>query len=206
MQLLLVTFAAVFGVTFLAAPRMGAGWFWDAGNALGFAAGAGFLYLSITGRRLIDVRVHQRVGYGVLALAMAHAYWFLLGDAAVIDFLKPRAPLYLWAGVLGLLLLGLLITIALVPDRYRIHRDHRLFRHWHRWLAVATLVAVTWHIVASGFYLYETYQVVLFVLLAGVACIGWRGSAGVPTAGARSYLGISTLCIVAFIVIRDVLP
>ena len=65
---------------------MGAGIFWDAGNALGFAAFAGLLYLTITSSRRLDVRAHQLLGYGVLAVAVAHAFWFMLGDGAVIDY------------------------------------------------------------------------------------------------------------------------
>ena len=38
MRVLLASFAAVFLLTFIANPTRGAGWFWDAGNALGFAA------------------------------------------------------------------------------------------------------------------------------------------------------------------------
>jgi hypothetical protein len=56
MKALLATFAAVFLLTFIATPTMGAGWFWDAGNALGFAAFAGLLYLTITSSRRLDVR------------------------------------------------------------------------------------------------------------------------------------------------------
>ncbi len=35
--------AAVFAITFLSAPRLGGGWFWDIGNGLGFVAFAGIL-------------------------------------------------------------------------------------------------------------------------------------------------------------------
>jgi hypothetical protein len=49
MKSLLATFAAVFQITFLAAPTMGAGWFLDTGNAIGFAAFGGLLYLTVTG-------------------------------------------------------------------------------------------------------------------------------------------------------------
>ena len=41
MKPLLATMAVVFLITFIAAPTMGAGWFWDAGNGTGFAAFAG---------------------------------------------------------------------------------------------------------------------------------------------------------------------
>jgi hypothetical protein len=79
MKILLATMAAVFIVTLLGAPQMGAGWFWDTGNGIGFAAFAGLLYLTITSNRRLDVRAHQVLGYVVLTLVIGHAFWFLLG-------------------------------------------------------------------------------------------------------------------------------
>ena len=78
MTALVATILAVFAVTFLASPTMGAGSFWDAGNAFGFAAFAGLLYLTITSSRRLDVRAHQLLGYAVLSTAVLHAFWFLL--------------------------------------------------------------------------------------------------------------------------------
>jgi hypothetical protein len=37
MKPLLVTMVIIFLITFLGAPKMGAGWFWDAGNGISFA-------------------------------------------------------------------------------------------------------------------------------------------------------------------------
>ena len=83
MIILLATLGAVFLTTFLAAPTMGAGWFWDAGNGLGFAAFGGLLYIGITSCKRPDIRAHQILGYTVLFVAVTHALWFLLGDATV---------------------------------------------------------------------------------------------------------------------------
>ena len=135
MRTLLATFSAVFLITFLAAPTMGAGWFWDAGNAFGFAAYSGLLYLTVTSSRRLDVRAHQVLGYGVLLVAAVHAYWFMLGDAAVVEFMKTGAPDYMWHGIVGTILLGVLITVARLPDRLRVHKDYAAFRYWHRVLA-----------------------------------------------------------------------
>ena len=132
MKALLTTLAAVFLITFFAAPTMGAGCFWDTGNGLGFAAFAGFLYLTITSSRRLDVRAHQVLGYAVFFLALLHAFWFLLGDAAVVEFVKPGAFEDMWLGVIGLLSLGILMTVALVPDRLRVHKDYPAFKYWHR--------------------------------------------------------------------------
>ncbi len=172
MKSLFATLAAVFVITFLATPTMGAGWFWDTGNAIGFAAFGGLIYLTITSNRRLDVRAHQVLGYGVLFVAITHAFWFLLGDAAVTEFLKPGAPDYMWSGVVSLMLLGVLMTVALVPARMRVHRTYPSFKYWHRVVAIATIATATYHIVISDFYLGTLYQAVLFVLLTIAALFG----------------------------------
>lgn len=44
---LAVFVALVFAATFLVLPRNGGGWFWEAGNGLGFLAFAGLLFQMI---------------------------------------------------------------------------------------------------------------------------------------------------------------
>lgn len=206
MKLLLATLGVVFLITFIAMPTMGAGWFWDAGNGLGFAAFAGLLYLSITSSRRLDVRAHQVLGYAVLFLALLHAFWFLLGDAAAVEFLKPGAPDYMWLGIIGLLLLGILITVALVPDRMRVHKDYAAFKYWHRVIAIVTIACITYHIVASAFYLATWYQAVSFVILAVVVSSGrmyWIKLGQLPIATVSAYLLLSILLTAAFAAARN---
>lgn len=185
---------------------MGAGWFWDAGNALGFAAFGGLLYLTITSNRRLDVRAHQVLGYGVLFVAIAHAFWFLLGDAAVIEFLKPGAPDYMWLGLVSLLLLGILMTVALVPDRMRVHGNYPAFKYWHRVVAVATIISATYHIVVSNFYLGAWYQVVLFVSITLAAAFGrayWIKLGQLPVATNVSYILVSAVLGALFVAMRN---
>jgi len=206
MKALATTIAAVFSITFLAAPTMGAGWFWDAGNALGFAAFGGLLYLTITSNRRLDVRAHQVLGYGVLFVAIAHAFWFLLGDAAVTEFLKPGAPDYMWLGLVSLLLLGILMTVALVPDRLRVHRNYPSFKYWHRVVAIATIASATYHIVVSSFYLGAWYQAALFILVAIAASAGrayWIKLGQMPIASNLAYVVVSAIFGALFVAVRN---
>ena len=207
MKALLATFAVVFSLTFLATPTMGAGWFWDVGNGLGFAAFAGLIYLSITSARRIDVRAHQVLGYGVLFVAVAHVFWFMLGDGAVVEFMKLGAPDYMWHGIASFLLLGFLITVALVPDRFRVHKNYPSFRYWHRLVAIATIGTATYHIVVSNFYLGTWYQGLLFVLLAMAVVFGrayWIKFGQIPVARNSAYLVVSVVVAAAFAAIRNI--
>lgn len=206
MKYVLAIFAAVFALTFLAAPLMGGGWFWDGGNGLGFAAFAGLLYLTITSSRRIDVRAHQLLGYGVLFVAVAHAFWFMLGDGAVVEFMKFGAPDYMWHGIVSMLLLGVLITVALVPDRFRVHRDYPSFRYWHRVVAVATIATATYHISVSNFYLGAWYQALLFVVFSATVAVGrplWTRFGQMPIISMPVFLVLSLVFAVAFSAIRN---
>jgi hypothetical protein len=206
MMYLLAIFAAVFILTFLAAPTMGAGWFWDAGNGLGFAAFAGLVYLTITSTRRVDVRAHQVLGYGVLFVTLAHAFWFMLGDGTVVEFMKIGAPDYMWHGILGVILLGFLITVALVPDRFRMHRDYASFRYWHRVVAVATIATSAYHIAASNFYLGTWYQALLFAALAAAVAFGrplWVRLGQIPIVATPTFLGTCLLFATVFAAVRN---
>lgn len=206
MKALIATFLAVFLITFLAAPAMGGGWYWDAGNALGFAAFAGLLYLTITSSRRLDVRAHQVLGYGVLFVTAAHVFWFMLGDAAVVEFMKVGAPDYMWHGIVSFLLLGILITVALVPDRFRVHTDYPAFKYWHRVLAIVTIGTAAYHIVVSNFYLGAWYQGLLFALLAIAVAFGrawWIRLGQLRLAHIGAYLAVSAAFAAAFTAIRN---
>ena len=207
MKPLLAVLAAVFLPTMLAAPTMGAGWFWDAGNGLGFAAFAGLLYLGISSYRRIDVPAHRLLGYTVLFVAVAHALWFLLGDAAAIEYIKFSAPGYMWFGIVGLILLFVLVIISLLPDRLKVHKDYPVFLYWHRVLAVVTVTCCAYHIVVSHFYLTAWYQAVLFILVAAVASFGrpwWIKFGPLPVVSPTAFLLITVLFTSVFSFLRNI--
>ena len=206
MRVLLAIFALLFLATSLATPTMGAGWFWDAGNGLGFAAFAGLLYLTLTSNPRINLREHQSLGYGVFLITVLHAFWFILGDAAVAEFMKLGAPDYMWHGIISVLLLGILITVALTPDRFRLYKDYTGFKYWHRVIAIITIGTATYHIAASNFYLGTWYQVVLFVLLTIAVVFGRTNlftlrQMDILATGA--YLCVAIVFAVVFTVIRN---
>jgi len=130
----------------------------------------------------------------------------MLGDAAVVEFRKVGAPDYMWHGIVSMLLLGVLITVALAPDRFRVHRDYPAFRYWHRVIAIATIATATYHIVASNFYLGTWYQALLFVGLALAAAFArawWIGLGQIPLAKTTAYLALSLVSAAAFAMARN---
>jgi len=206
MNPLLATLAVVFMITFLGAPTMGAGWFWDAGNGIGFAAFGGLLYLTITSNQRLDVRAHQILGYAVLLLVVAHAFWFLLGDATAVEFIKFGAPDYMWLGIVSLILFVLLITTANVPDRLRVHKNYPSFKYWHRVLTIVVIAGAAYHIVVSNFYLGSWYQALLFVLISIAVCLGrayWIKLGQIAIVSPAVFIALSSVLVIVFTGLRN---
>lgn len=185
---------------------MGAGWFWDGGNGLGFAAFAGLLYLAITSYRRIDVQAHRILGFTVLFIAVAHALWFLLGDAVAVEYIKIGAPDYMWLGIAGLVCLFILVIISLQPDRQTLHKTYPVFIYWHRVLAVLTIAFCTYHIVVSNFYLASWYQAAIFISVAVAVSFGrtwWIRFGSFPTVSPAVLLVVTLLFAGLFSAIRN---
>lgn len=209
MPVLLSVFGLVWLIAFLAAPAMGAGWSWDAGNALGFAAFAGMLYLTIPGDSRRDVRTHELLGYAVLFVALVHALWFLLVDGVAVEFVKPGAPLYMWAGIVGIVLLAVLVFLAMLPTRLRAHRSYATFRYWHLVVSILAMAMTAYHIVFSGFYLRTWYQVAAFVVLA--VTIIFARTLGIdrgrfPVVSPNAFLVVTAAATLLFAAIRNIAP
>ena len=207
MKRLVFTVTSVLIVTFLAAPGLGAGWAWDIGNGIGFLAFAGLLYLSKIGGSGRNVRAHQLLGFLVLGVTVTHVLWFLVLDATVIEYVKPGAPPHMWTGIASFLMLVVLIFISLPEYRLRLHRRYALFKFWHLSLALLAMMGAGHHIVVSGFYLREPYQVALFLLLVAIVVFGdsYLGKREAETR--RSFwvfIGLGVFCVAVFAGIRNV--
>jgi hypothetical protein len=205
---LTILFCIILVAAFLSAPLMGAGWAWDADNALGFGALAGMLYLSSPGEARLDLRTHEWLGIAVLAVTAAHALWFLLADAAAVEYIKPGAPAYMWTGIAALGLFAILVVLARLPTRKRAHRTYGSFRWWHRAIAFGGIAAALHHIIASGFYLHTWYQAALLVGIALGAMIRRPGSAvyGGRSASVTGFLIVCCAGAFLFAAIRNVTP
>ncbi len=198
--------AATFAVAMMTLPMLGAGWFWDLGNAIGFAALAGLFYSSVVSSRPLAVPAHQLLGFTVLAITALHAGWFLVGDAAVVTYLKTDGPLYMWAGLGGVLLLIALTLHGLPEYRRKLHGSHRSFGTWHAWLATAVVALTVWHVIGSGHYLSQWYQGAVLLLIATYACFGRRlavGSGAVSRSTTGQFILMSAVASLVFALIRN---
>ncbi|MDH4106841.1 MAG: ferric reductase-like transmembrane domain-containing protein [Gammaproteobacteria bacterium] len=206
MKGLLLTLGAVALLSFLAAPTLGAGLLWDAGNGLGLVALGGLLHLVASSGPGINLRAHQVFGYAVLAIAATHAFWFLLLDPVAITYLQPGAPLYMWLGCAGFVLLIGMMIVGMPQYRLRLHRRYANFRYWHRLLAIATIAAALWHVLGSGLYFGTWYQALLLLATAGLVCVGdraWLRSAAIGQKTTAVFVGVGLVLTLSFAALRN---
>ncbi|MEM8498517.1 MAG: hypothetical protein AAF542_10880 [Pseudomonadota bacterium] len=151
----------------LLGERAAAGWLWDWANGFGFAAFGGLIYLSLQGRKSNLQLTHKDFSYAVIVLLAAHVILLLLKDSLVLDYVLPGAPMYMWSGVLALLLL-LFIVISAVPGyRKCSFYDGYAFRRWHKPLSWVLIACAAYHIVGTGFYIRTPLQYFAIALLLG---------------------------------------
>lgn len=198
-------FTFVVLIAFAHQPLVGGGWTWDAANAFGLAAYCGLLILALGIRGANARKPHEALGYAALALCFAHGYLMILTDAALGSYLRPGAPLYMWAGVIALLAVAFLVVSARQPDRSRIHRNYASFHRTHLLVSYVALTVGGYHILASGFYFSTPVETALAA--AGTAAfITFRkkippGLARPPSLAAFAALAI--VATIAFVLIRD---
>ncbi len=209
MPVLAIVITLVFATASLSPTGAAGGWFWDFGNGLGFLALAGLLFQMIPYPRSRGARRHERLGYWVLGMALAHGFWFLAGDAAVRVYLHPGAPFYMWAGLGGLLALALLAVLARMPDRMRVHRRFHTFRTAHRGLGLIATALAGLHVLPSGFYLDTWLQGGLLLLIGTGTCFGrrlWSRLPRPPAASSGLYLGFGGAAVLLFVLTRNMGP
>ena len=92
-----------------------------------------------------------------------------------MEYLKLKAPLYMLAGVVGVLVLIFLAVTSFLPMRRRVFPQYLQFRNWHTMLSIAALLLSIWHVLGAGFYLASWYAAGVFMLIvAGAPLVGYR--------------------------------
>jgi DMSO/TMAO reductase YedYZ heme-binding membrane subunit len=102
---------------------------------------------------LLSLRLHTAIGYAALILAALHIGGLALCDHTVIEYLKPTAPLYQFAGIAAALLLVALVLLSQAPLRRRLWKSHRGFQASHVILACLLAALVAAHVVVTARYL-----------------------------------------------------
>ena len=165
MKPLLIIYLVVLLIVFLENPTIGGGWMWDILNSLGFSSFAAVLCLTLPNSGARYIRGHELLAYTTIFITLGHAFWFFIEDPASVEYVRPGAPHYMWAGLGSLFFLLLSVWISILPARTRIHQNHSSFKFWHRLFAIFTIVGALYHILGSGFYLGTATQVGAILIL-----------------------------------------
>jgi len=207
MFLFVKIFAAVFIISMASNPMLEGGWSWDTANALGLAALAGLLYLSVTARGARNLVKHENFGYVVTGLISLHGLWLLFGDGAVIEYIKPDAPLYMWAGIIGLGLAFALVLLSIMPTRFNVFGGYPLFKLWHRIIAIVIVVLALYHTLAAGFYFEAWYQIAAVMLLSIWICFSRELGMSphqATVASSKQFLVVTLLGVTIFVAVRNI--
>ena len=151
---------------------------WEIAQALGLCAVAGSLILCVLAVRpragasaAFPLRVHQLLGWSVLAAAVLHVGLSLGVDHRVIEHLKLTAPRYEYAGILALLTLLFLTVPTAAAVRGRLWPRHRDFQAAHVGAACLLVVTLAVHVLATGRYVHGRAHEVVYILVSGIVLL-----------------------------------
>ena len=141
---------------------------WDWANAMGYLAVVISLLLFVYRGRArtfppysgrFFANFHRDLGYIVVLLLAGHVGVLLVEEPLLLEYLKPTAPLHMLSGLLALVLMLFLVCTSIPMVRRRLWPDYHLFRHVHGLVAVAIVLLVFFHVLASGFYLNSPWKI-----------------------------------------------
>jgi len=170
--LLLAIAVGLFATTALGGGWAGAGWGWDAANAIGFAAAALIVFLHVeTGaarnrpapHAAFHSKLHVNVAALALGLAVAHVVALLVDDRVTLEYWKLSAPPYMLAGFVALFAMIAILASAYPGPRRAVFDSPQRFRRVHRIASLALAALVAWHVAGSALYLDTRVKQTLFV-------------------------------------------
>ena len=127
---------------------------WDWLNGIGLCALGvivGLAWDAQSPARAPAVHLHRNLAIVATALICIHTFGLLLADSILLEYLKPRTPGYMLAGIVGLLLAGTLTITSLPVAMQWSYGTFGGFQRWHIVLSVSLLVVSLWHVAGTGF-------------------------------------------------------
>src|SRR5262245_45462907 len=171
--LLLAIAVGLLVATALGGGWAGAGWGWDAANAVGFAAAALIVFLHVaTGaarnrpaaHAAFHAKLHANVAALALGLALVHVIALLADDRVTLEYWRLSAPPYMLAGFIALFLMIALVATAYPRPRRAVFDSAARFRRIHGIASLTLTALVAWHVGGSALYLDTRVKQVLFAV------------------------------------------
>jgi hypothetical protein len=146
------------GLLLISPPAPSGGVLWDLGVAFGYLCVVLCVCLYIfpvrgdglPHARLLGMSQHRLLGWCVLATGVMHAASFLLVQPLVVRYLLPSAPLYMWCGIVALVLAGILVQTGL-SARSALRRSGAMGRASVHVILAALMVLILFaHLIGSA--------------------------------------------------------
>jgi len=181
------------GVLLVTYPAVSGGVLWDLGAACGYICLISFVCLyafpvrgdGLPHARLLGLSQHKSLGWCVLGAAIAHVAFLLVAEPLSTRYLLPSAPLFMWCGIVSLLMLvALVITglsaraqmrrapVAARPAGSRNGEAGTSQATLHVVLASLAMTTACAHIVGSSQLLSGAFKPVVVLLLVALP-LGW---------------------------------
>lgn len=145
---------------------LGAGMLWSVANGLGYAAFTCLLYTCFSKPAKLNIGNHRSLGYMTLLFTSLHVLVLLFTDPITIEYLMPNAPLYMWLGSFSCILMVCIIVSSLTRFKNIFYSKSTSFKKAHRIMSWLIVAGSLYHIVDSGFYIYQQWQIIAIVLVA----------------------------------------
>lgn len=155
---------------------------WDFLNGLGvagFALVIGGCWIGPASRARYNVRalhLHTLIATIALIAICAHTLGMIATNTVAVEYLKWRAPAYMHAGNLGLLLLIFLSFTSVGRLRRRLHKSFHHFRALHRALSAVAIALCAWHVIGSGYLTAQLWKPLALggIVIATTAVWWWQ--------------------------------
>lgn len=145
---------------------LGAGVLWNTAHGLGYTAFICLLYTCFSKPAKLNIISHRSLGYMVLLFTSLHVVVLLITDPITIEYLKPTAPLYMWLGSFSAILIVCIIVSSLNRFKNVFYCSPTSFKKVHRITSWLIIAGSLFHIIDSGFYIYQRWQIIGIVLVA----------------------------------------
>jgi len=145
---------------------LGAGILWDVAHGLGYAAFICLLYTCFSKPAKLNISSHRSLAYMALLFTSLHVLVLLITDPITIEYLMPNAPLYMWLGSFSTILMVCIIVSSLTRFKHVFYNNSTSFKKVHRIMSWLIIAGSLYHIVDSGFYIYQQWQIIAIVLVA----------------------------------------
>ena len=145
---------------------LGAGVLWNTAHGLGYAAFICLLYSCFSKPAKLNIVSHRLLGYLTLLLTGLHVVVLLITDPITFEYLKPSAPIYMWLGSFSAIFMVCIIISSLTRFKSLFYNSSANFKKVHRimsWLIIAGSLV---HIIDSGFYIFQQWQIIAIILVA----------------------------------------